>query len=72
MFTQTIYTGANCEVITLKTAICRMISNNITVSSGSSSTIDQIVILNKPNLSVEFNFSGVLKSIIITRNKGVI
>lgn len=33
----------------------------MTIRSGSSPTIIRSVILNEPNLSVEFNFSGILK-----------
>ena len=61
MFTQTIYTGTNCETLTPETGTYTISGDNITVSSGSSATIIRIVTLNDSNLSVEFNFSGVLK-----------
>ncbi|GEQ86133.1 hypothetical protein ULMS_16410 [Patiriisocius marinistellae] len=61
MFTQTFYTGTNCSTVTPQTGSYTLEGDNITVNQGSSATIIRIVTLNESNLSVEFNFSGVLK-----------
>ena len=60
MFTQTFYTGANCEIITPLSGTYTIDDTNIMVNSGSQGTTVRIITLNETNLSVEFNEGGIL------------
>ncbi|MGJ8667083.1 MAG: lipocalin family protein [Patiriisocius sp.] len=59
-FTQTIYSGENCAVITPLNGTYTITDTSITTNVGSDATIVRIVTLNDSSLSVEFNESGIL------------
>lgn len=60
MFTQTFFSGNNCDVITPFNGTFTISGDTITVDDGSAATIARIVSINDSNLSLEFNESGVL------------